>query len=322
VLSQGFAAMSRCLAVLLALLPFASAATETALDTYMRLQIGSFTTEQQAKQDTRYDTAIWHIAEIWPGREQRARWLYSESWLEDAKRPYMQRVSRLTLTRDGSIRAERFSIPQPERFVGAWQEATRFAALRPRQLERLAGCDTILTRTANERFEGGTSGAACTNDYKGASYAVSQTVVDAEGMRNWDRGFNASGTQVWGPAYGAYRFRRVGAEVGCSEPVRMLVYGEISDRARFGAYMGAIRSSNLYAETGGVYEAISPALEVFEGEPPADRGVVMVRFPCREAARRFWYSPRYAEIRKLRDGAARFEVLLLGTPPAPAWAKD
>jgi uncharacterized protein (DUF1330 family) len=62
---------------------------------------------------------------------------------------------------------------------------------------------------------------------------------------------------------------------------------------------------------------MSPALEVFEGSPPPERGVVIARFPCLEAARQFWYSPEYAEIRKLREGIAEFEVLVLPVPPVP-----
>ena len=98
----------------------------------------------------------------------------------------------------------------------------------------------------------------------------------------------------------------------------MLVYGDISDRSKFGAYGRALAESGLYPESGGYYEAISPALEVFEGDPPESRGVIIVRFPCAEAAQRFWYSDAYqSEIRPLREGIANFEVLLLRAPPIP-----
>jgi hypothetical protein len=46
-------------------------------------------------------------------------------------------------------------------------------------------------------------------------------------MVNWDRGFDAHGNLVWGPAAGGYRFRRVGEADACVQPVRMLVYAEI-----------------------------------------------------------------------------------------------
>jgi len=295
----------------------ASAAQSSALDDYVRLQVGSFTSEVQAKQDARYDAITWHIAEIWADDDPDQRWLYTESWVPDAPAPYMQRISRLRQETDGSISARRYTLPEAPRFVDAWRDPSMFGSLKPAELAELHGCEAVITRAGAGRFEGSTSGTSCRNSYKGATYAISQSVLAADEMVNWDRGFDASGTLVWGPAAGGYRFRRVGETGACVQPVRMLVYGTIKDRKAFGAYVRAIAEAGLYAKTGGYYEAVSPALEVFEGSPPPERGVVIARFPCLEAAQRFWNSPEYAEIRKLREGIAEFEVLVLPVPPIP-----
>jgi uncharacterized protein (DUF1330 family) len=287
------------------------------LDEYVGMQLGSFSSAAQAQQDARYDAVTWHIAEIWRDDDPRERWLYTESWMPDAPAPYMQRISRLRAEDDGTISARRYVLPGAARFVGAWREPERFDSLRPEALAELAGCDAVITRAGVGRFEGGTTGSRCRNSYKGASYAISQSVLTADEMINWDRGFDASGALVWGPAAGGYRFRRVGETGACVQPVRMLVYGEIRDRKAFGAYVRAIAEAGLYPKNGGHYEAMTPALEVFEGSPPPERGVVIAQFPCLEAARRFWYSPEYAEIRKLREGIAEFEVLVLPVPQLP-----
>jgi uncharacterized protein (DUF1330 family) len=287
------------------------------LDEFVRLQVGSFTSAAQARLDKRYDVAIWHIVEIWPRSAPGERWLYTESWLENSPKPYLQRVSRVREDGAGAVRVHRYTLPEPERWIGAWREPARFAALERDSLAELAGCEGVMVRTGPQRFEGGTVGAGCPNAYKGARYAVSSTVLGADEMSNWDRGFAADGRQVWGPADGGYRFRRVGEENACVDPVRMLVYGEIRDRKAFGAYVRAIAEAGLYPKHGGGYEALTPALEVFEGSPPATRGVVIARFPCLAAARAFWNSPEYAEIRKLREGIADFEVLVLPTAPVP-----
>jgi uncharacterized protein (DUF1330 family) len=229
----------------------------------------------------------------------------------------MQRISRLRQEADGTISARRYALPEAPRFVGAWREPAKFASLQPADLAELQGCDAQIARAGASRFEASTQGARCRNSYKGASYAISQSVLTADEMLNWDRGFDANGNLVWGPAAGGYRFRRVGEAGACVQPVRMLVYGQIRDRKAFGAYVRAIAEAGLYAKTGGYYEAMSPALEVFEGTPPPERGVVIARFPCLEAARQFWHSPEYAEIRKLRAGIAEFEVLVLPVPPLP-----
>ena len=303
--------------VLLSLSGPAAAGPADALDEYVRLQVGSFTSEAQSRQDARYDVATWHIVEIWPGDDAGARWLYTESWIGEAPAPYLQRVSRLTVEPDGTVLARRYRFPDAVRVVGAWQATRRFDALPRAELIALDGCDAVIARTGPARFEGGTVGARCRNDYRGAAYAVSQSVLTPEEMLNWDRGFDVNGNQVWGPSAGGYRFRRVGERDACVDPVRMLVFGEIRDRQAFGAYVGALARSGLYARNGGYYEAISPALEVIEGQPPSGRGVIIARFPCLAAAQRFWRSTEYAEIRKLREGLADFEVLVLPVPRIP-----
>lgn len=311
-----FTRLTRWLAA--AALAASAPAAASALDDYLRLQLGSWTTAAQAAQDQRYGTAVWHIAEIWRDPGSAERWIYAESWMEGAARPYMQRISRLVEQADGTILARRYSIPQPERFVGGWRDPAVFAALSPAELVELVGCEVTLVRAGADRFEGGTVGRRCGNTYKGAAYAISTTVLTPTEMVNWDRGFASDGELRWGPAAGGYRFRRVDEANPCVKPVRLLVYGEIDDRGAFAAYARALAASGLYARFGGEYEAITPPLAVLEGSPPPSRGAVVSRWPCLEAVQAFWNSPEYREIVKLREGNSRFEVLVLPTPPVPA----
>lgn len=311
----------RTLLLLLMLVAIRPAAADT-LDDYLRMATGSFSSANQAENDSRYDPVTWHIAEIWQGNDSRARWLYTESWMDGADAPYMQRISRIEAQADGTLLARRYMIPQAADFIGAWQAPARFDSLMPDALIELTGCEAVLVRAGKSRFEGGTRGNGCKNSYKGSSYAISQSVLTSEEMINWDRGFNASGELTWGPAGGGYRFRHAGDSLGCAKPVRMLVFGEVQDRKQMGVYAGAIAESGLYKANGGYYEAITPPVAVFEGNPPPGRGVVIARFPCLEAARRFWYSEEYAAIRPLRSGIAEFEVLVLPAPALPEWATD
>lgn len=307
-------ALAACAA--LAAWPSAARAADS-LDEFVRLQVGSFTSAEQARQDARYDEVTWHIAEIWPDDTPAERWLYTESWMQEAPAPYMQRVTRLVRDTDGTITAQRYTLPEAPRYVGAWQDPGRLAALRREDLTELAGCESLIVRAGAGRFEGATSGRRCPNGHRGAAYAISRSVLTADEMLNWDRGFDADGVLKWGPEAGGYRFRRVGAAESCTQPVRMLVFGEIRDRAAFGAYAQALARSGLYPKYGGYYEAMSPVLDVLEGEPPPGRGVIVARWPCRAAALRFWNSDEYREIRKLREGIAEVEVLLLPVPPLP-----
>ncbi|MFK7828781.1 MAG: CpcT/CpeT family chromophore lyase [Congregibacter sp.] len=305
-------------ALFLSLSLFTALASADTLAEYLSLVVGSFDSSAQAAQDERYDNAIWHTAEIWTGgkRQKDIRWTYSETWLDGADRPYRQRITRHALEDDGGIVAVSFPLPDAERFVGAWDDVSRFSALRPKDLPASGRCSARLARTAARRFEGGTSGQGCRNPHKGAGYVVSQSLTYEGGVNNWDRGFSESGEQVWGPVAGAYRFKRQGAN-SCDSPVLMLVYGEIFDRAGFGAYIKALGASGLYPQVGGYYRAISPTIDTFEGEPPANRGVVLARFPCLSAAQRFWQSPLYQEIKLLRKDTSRFEVTVFDELPIP-----
>ena len=303
----------------LCLLLLTQVARADVLDDYIALATGTFSTAAQAATDNRYDAVTWHIAEIWLHADAETRWLYSEGWMDAADQPYLQRVSRISANADGSLRAERFRIPDAARFTGAHADISRFDELTTDDLEVVAGCDAILVRAGADRFEGGTIGNRCQSTYKSASYALSHTTLQADGMTNWDRGFTAAGELAWGPAAGGYRFLRVTDDAICAKPVRMLVFGEIHDRQAFLAYVRAIAQSGLYEKNGGYYEGITPALDVFEGEPPPTRGVVISRFPCLEAARAFWQSDDYEAIKPLRAGIAEFEVLVLPAPPLPEW---
>ena len=213
------------------------AADAGVLEDYVGLQVGSFSSEAQAKQDARYDAITWHVAEIWADDDPAERWLYTESWMAQAPAPYMQRVTRLRVGADGTISARRYTMPEAARFVGAWQDSAALAALERGELTELTGCDIVIVRAGSGRFEGSTTGSGCRNTYKGASYAISQSALTSDEMVNWDRGFNAAGELVWGPAAGGYRFRRVGEAGACVQPVRMLVFGQIRNRKAFGNYL-------------------------------------------------------------------------------------
>ena len=198
------------------------AARADALEDFVGLQVGSFSSEAQAKQDASYDAITWHVAEIWADDDPAERWLYTESWIAQAPAPYMQRVTSLRAEPDGTISTRRYTLPEAARFVGAWQQPARIAALKPGDLTELVGCDTVVTRAGAGRFEGTTVGNRCRNSYKGASYAISQSVLTADEMVNWDRGFNAAGELVWGPAVGGYQFRRVDEAASPALPVPQL----------------------------------------------------------------------------------------------------
>jgi uncharacterized protein (DUF1330 family) len=57
------------------------------------------------------------------------------------------------------------------------------------------------------------------------------------------------------------------------------------------------------AKFGGRFIVLADAPEAVEGTPDTRR-VVIMEFPSLAAARAFWISPEYAEVKKLREGLA------------------
>lgn len=87
----------------------------------------------------------------------------------------------------------------------------------------------------------------------------------------------------------------------------MIVYARVDDAAQFDQYVAAVQP--VITAHGGklVGRALDPV--VLEGDWPfATVGVL--EFPSIAAAEGFWHSPEYVAVKKLREGAAQFQVVL------------
>lgn len=104
----------------------------------------------------------------------------------------------------------------------------------------------------------------------------------------------------------------------CDQPVYMVIAGPTHDRARMMAYGKAIADSKLYEQLGGYYVNAPQPLATFEGERPPGHATLIVRFPCLENARAFWYSREYQEnIRPLRLNPSAGDYLVTIYAEAP-----
>jgi uncharacterized protein (DUF1330 family) len=96
-------------------------------------------------------------------------------------------------------------------------------------------------------------------------------------------------------------------------PAYMIVTAKIADRDAFIAGYGAA-AAKLVTRFGGRYVLRAPGAELLEGDFGDGASMVISIWPDREAARAFWTSPEYAEVKKLRDGLAECQVLLIEAP--------
>jgi uncharacterized protein (DUF1330 family) len=101
-------------------------------------------------------------------------------------------------------------------------------------------------------------------------------------------------------------------------PAYVIFQGEVVDPVRYEEYKAA--AAPCIAAAGGRYLVRAGEVDVLEGEGPSGRTVVL-EFPTMEAARAWYDSPEYTEIRTLRDGAAHARLYAIeGLSPEAAAA--
>jgi hypothetical protein len=185
-----------------------AAATPADLERLAGWLSGSFSSEAQSRRDTSFRDVRLKIAPIWRNRGD-GPWLYVEQAIAGAEaRPYRQRIYRLAIGSDGRLESAIYALPAPLRFVGAWRDSTLLGRLSPDSLTARTGCSVYLRWDPSGKFTGGTEGNGCPSDLRGAAYATSEVDVRQDRMITLDRGYDASGTQVWGSEKGGYEFMR------------------------------------------------------------------------------------------------------------------
>lgn len=93
-------------------------------------------------------------------------------------------------------------------------------------------------------------------------------------------------------------------------PAYMIITAKIADRDAFIQGYGAA-AAKLVEQFGGKYVLRSPGAELLEGGFGDGASMVISEWPDKEAARAFWNSPEYGQVKKLRDGIADCQVLLV-----------
>ena len=93
----------------------------------------------------------------------------------------------------------------------------------------------------------------------------------------------------------------------------MVVIADVTDRNKFLAGYAA-QVPELVQRFGGRYVIKGAGGEFLEKGWCDSPSVLVSEWPDREAALEFWHSPEYAEVKRLRDGTGRFQVVLIDSP--------
>ena len=96
-------------------------------------------------------------------------------------------------------------------------------------------------------------------------------------------------------------------------PAYMIVTAKIADREKFINGYGKAAGA-LVNQMGGRYILMGPGAELLEGNFGEGASMVISEWPDKETVKTFWNSPEYQEIKKLREGIADCQVLLIEAP--------
>jgi len=93
----------------------------------------------------------------------------------------------------------------------------------------------------------------------------------------------------------------------------MIIAAKLKDRDAFISGYGA-SAAKLVEQFGGEYLVLAPGATLLEGTLEGYTSIAVSKWPNRDTALEFWNSPEYADVKKLREGLADVEVLLVEAP--------
>ena len=96
-------------------------------------------------------------------------------------------------------------------------------------------------------------------------------------------------------------------------PAYMIVTAKVHDRERFISGYGKA-AADLVTKFGGRDLLRAPGAELLEGNFGDGSAMVISEWPDKATAKRFWDSPEYTEVKKLRENIADCQVLLIEVP--------
>jgi hypothetical protein len=179
-------------------------ANTKALDQLQQAMTGTFTSAAQAAEDDAFYDITLHMYPIW---KDRGHWLYVEQAVSAMPaKPYRQRIYQLEQVDKKTFKSIVYTADNEDDLVGDWQNPDSFNTLSMDILRLREGCAVILTKQQDGSYTGSTDSDSCKSTLRGAAYATSEVTIMPGKIVSWDRGFDASGVQVWGAEKGGYVF--------------------------------------------------------------------------------------------------------------------
>lgn len=140
---------------------------------------------------------------------QNAIYLYQEqAMINKLDKPYRQRFLRLSLTGDGKkVESATFRPVNSVSWINFCQQKKAARIIKESNITN-AKCSVFLQKIADRIYRGETQTGGCAINYKGAVKITNTIELKPAQMTTYDRGFDASGKQVWGANERPYIYRK------------------------------------------------------------------------------------------------------------------
>lgn len=191
----------------------ANAQLENIFGALLSYMSGSFSSETQSIADSNFYDIRLHMIPIQMGHEV-GNWFYVEQAMGSMQeKPYRQRVYQVVQIQLGKYESRVYEFENPLQYAGGWKDKSKLDSLTFDKLTLRDGCSITLNYSYSlegdeieNSFSGSTGATSCPSSLRGASYATSEVVITADKLVSWDRGWDATGKQVWGAETGGYIF--------------------------------------------------------------------------------------------------------------------
>ena len=193
---------------------------ETTADRLTDYLLGRFDSKDQSVTDPTYFAIQLETCRV-EAKPLGPRVVYVEqARMDTLSAPYRQRLYVVEPVDDDNAISRVLEFADPKPWIGACKRDiepiidTAIATPRP-------GCGVQMHWTG-DHFEGATGerrwdgdqfaidpkGTRCQSTLNGATYATTDVSLTRDGLKSWDRGWDASDKQVWGATIGGYVFVR------------------------------------------------------------------------------------------------------------------
>ena len=143
------------------------------------------------------------------GSNNDQAFLYQEQALsQELNQPYRQRFLRIAPSANrSSVESAVFKPPTPKAWTGLCAKPEAERVVKMSDVGK-STCSVFLQRQG-DKYVGDTKAGGCPTNWKGATRITNHIILHQTGMDTQDRGFDATGKQVWGAKDESYQFRWV-----------------------------------------------------------------------------------------------------------------